>query len=114
MDHSDAVKQMTAERFLLDELTPEEREDFEAHLFDCPECALDLRAGAAFIDEAKAQLPQLIADSSAPARAETKKPKKDTNPWFLWWRPAFAAVAFASMLVLGYQNLVTYPALLSA
>lgn len=114
MDHSNALKQMAAERFLLDELNPEEREDFEAHLFDCPECALDLRAGVAFIDEAKVQLPQMIADSPTPARGETKKPKKDTNHWFSWWRPAFAGVAFASMLVLGYQNLVTYPALLAA
>jgi hypothetical protein len=111
MDHSDAVKQMAAERFLLDELTPEEREDFEAHLFDCPECALDLRAGASFVDEAKIQLPQLIADSQAAAPVKLKKTKREPKHWFLWWRPAFAAVAFASMLVLGYQNLVTFPAL---
>jgi hypothetical protein len=114
MDHSDAVKQMAAERFLLDELTLEEREDFEAHLFDCPDCALDLRAGAVFVDEAKAQLPQLITESPVPARAEAKKTKKDTNRWFLWWRPAFAGVAFATLILLGYQNLVTYPALRNA
>jgi hypothetical protein len=113
MDHSEAVQQMATERFLLDELTPEERDEFEAHLFDCPECALDLRAGAAFVDEAKIQLPQLIANSPAAAPVKLKKTKRDSKPWFSW-RPAFAALAFASMLVIGYQNLVTFPALRNA
>ena len=115
MDHSEAVKQMAAERYLLDELTPEEREAFEEHFFDCPDCALDLRAGTAFVDEAKIQLPELTAHSPASAPADTKKPREKTNWWFLSWRPAFAAAAFACLLVLvGYQNLVTYPALREA
>jgi len=115
MDHSEAVKQMAAERYLLDELTPEERDAFEAHLFDCPECALDLRAGVAFVDEAKIQLPELTANSPATAPAGTKKTPRKTSDWFLWWRPAIAAAAFASLLtVVGYQNLVTYPALREA
>ena len=66
MDHSEAVQQMAAERYLLDELTPDAREAFEAHLFDCPDCALDLRAGAAFVEEAKVQLPGLTAAAPAP------------------------------------------------
>lgn len=115
MDHSEAVKQMAAERYLLDELTPEERDAFESHLFDCPECALDLRAGAAFVDEAKIQLPDLIANLPASAPADTKKAKDKAKDWFLWWRPAIAAAAFASLLaVVSYQNLVTYPALREA
>lgn len=114
MDHSEAVQQMAAERFLLDELTHEERDEFEAHLFDCPECALDLRAGAAFVDEAKIQLPQLTADAPASAPPQAKRPKEKKNYWFLWQRPAFAGVAFACLLVVGFQNLVTFPALRNA
>src|SRR5665213_1387112 len=112
MDHSEAVKQMAVERYLLRELTPDEREAFEEHVFDCPECALDLRAGAAFVNEAKAQLPNLTASLPAAPSAGSRKPRKDWSSWFSWLRPAIAAPAFAALLlVFGYQNLVTFPAL---
>ena len=112
MDHSQAVEQMAAERYLLNELTPEAREAFEEHVFDCPDCALDLRAAAAFVDEAKAQLPTLTAPLPAPPSAGAVKPRGKRDGWLLWWRPVFAVPAFAAlMLVLCYQNLVTLPAL---
>lgn len=112
MEHSEAVEKMAAERYLLNELTPNELEAFEDHLFDCPECALDLRAGAAFVDEAKAQLPELTANLPAPARVRTEKLKLKPSRWLSWCRPAFAVPAFAALLMLvGYQNLITYPAL---
>jgi hypothetical protein len=113
MDHSEAVQQMAAERYLMDELTLDAREAFEEHLFDCSECALDLRAGVAFVNEAKAQLPALTA--SAPVKATTAKAKAKRQGWLSWWQPAIAAPVFATLLiVIGYQNLVTYPALREA
>ena len=116
MDHSQAVQQMAAERYLLNELTPEARDAFEEHVFDCPECALDLRAAAALVDEAKVQLPPMIAEQGAPPQptplSGAIKPKAKRDRWFSWARPAFAMPAFAAMLlVLGYQNFVTLPAL---
>ena len=109
MDHNEALQQMAAERYLLNELTPDAREAFEEHLFDCRECALDLRAGAAFVDEAKAQLPTLT--ETLPAR----QPKAKREWWLGWMQPAFAMPAFASLvLVIGYQNLVTFPGLRAA
>jgi hypothetical protein len=117
MDHSEAVQQMAAERYLLSELTPEARDAFEEHVFDCPECALDLRAAAAFVDEAKVQLPPMIAQQGTqqqptPPLSSAVKPKARRDRWFSWARPAFAMPAFAAMLlVLGYQNFVTFPAL---
>jgi hypothetical protein len=109
MNHSEAVEQMTSERYLLNELTPDARDAFEEHLFDCPECALDLRAGALFVHEAKVQLPELVASQT---RSGTAQASGKRNFWFSLLRPAFAAPVFAALLiVVGYQNFVTFPAL---
>jgi anti-sigma factor RsiW len=117
MDHSEAVQQMAAERYLLDELPPDLRDEFEEHVFDCSECAMDLRAGAAFVEEAKAQLPGLIAqDAPGPARESPAASKASKVPWWksLFANPLIAGPVFAALLVvIGYQNLIMYPALRS-
>jgi hypothetical protein len=113
MNHSEAVKEMAAERYLLNDLTPDARDAFEEHMFDCTECALDVRSGMSFIGEAKAQLPDISLGS--PAANITSMPRKQNKEWFSWLRPAFAVPAMAALLlVVGYQNLVTLPALHSA
>jgi len=111
---------MAAEKYLLDELTPDLRDAFEEHMFDCPECAFDIRAAASFVNEAKVQLPELTAADSVPfaetAGFKTNAPNKRRD-WMGWLRPLFASpmiagpVFAALLLVVGYQNLVTYPAL---
>jgi hypothetical protein len=110
MNHTEAIEQMAAERYLLDELTEDARGEFEEHLFDCQECAVDLRAGSMFVSEAKTLLPW-IADKTA---AEDAAPKK-TSSWMFWMRPAFAMPAFAVLLgVVVFQNAVTFPGLREA
>lgn len=112
MDHSEAVEQMATERYLLDDMTPELREAFEEHLFDCPECALDLRAGASFVDEAKKQLPQLTTQPAIPGTPAHAKPSAKKRDWFAWLQPAFSVPAFALLLLFtGYQNFATIPAM---
>ncbi len=111
MDHGEAVRQNATERYLLDELDPELRDQFEEHLFDCQDCALDLRAGAMFVEQSKVILAQPSAQS--PVREPAKAPVK--SGWFAWFRPAFAVPVLALLLaVIGYQNLVTYPNLTAA
>ena len=115
MDHSQALEQMAAERYLLNELSDEAREAFEEHVFDCHDCAMDIRAAAAFVDEAKVQLPALAQAMPSPPSASSAKVRVKRDRWFAWLRPAFAVPVFATMLlVLGYQNLVTLPALRTA
>jgi anti-sigma factor RsiW len=116
MNHENAVQLMAVERYLLDDLTSELRDEFEEHMFDCAECALDLRAGATFVQEAKLQLPQLTAASrspteAAPLRVEPRPAKSSLN-WLAWLRPAFAVPTFAALLaVVAYQNIQTIPSL---
>jgi hypothetical protein len=111
MNHEQAIQEMATERYLLDELSPELREAFEEHLFDCPECALDLRAGNVFMNEAKSQLPAMTAPSKSVAeRTAEKKPW-----WSVFVMPAFAAPVFAALMALVvFQNVSTIPALRSA
>jgi hypothetical protein len=113
MNHSDAIQNMSAERYLLGEMTVEDRELFEEHYFTCEDCALDLRAAMAFIGEAKVQLPGLIESPRlAPAVRPAQEKKKS---WLGWLTPAFSAPAMAVLLgVVAYQNLATIPALRSA
>lgn len=109
MNHSEAVKQMAAERYLLDELAADARDAFEEHMFDCQECALDLRAGSVFVHEVKIQLPAIMASQ---VRTEKAKSNARQRFWNSLWRPAFAAPVFAAMLiVLVFQNTVTFPTL---
>jgi hypothetical protein len=106
MDHNESIRLMAAEKYLLDELAPETREQFEEHFFDCPECALDVRAGAAFVEHTKVLLSDPVP-STSPAVAASR-PGRSLG----WLRPALLIPGMAVLLaIVGYQNLVTYPKL---
>jgi hypothetical protein len=113
MNHEQAIQEMATERYLLDELSPELREAFEEHMFECPECALDIRAGNVFLSEAKAQLPELT--KRAAAEAPRTEPVREKKPWWSFLTmPAFAAPVFAALLALVvFQNVSTIPSLRS-
>jgi hypothetical protein len=98
MDHHEAIRCEAVEKYLLGELAPQERDDFEEHFFDCPECAADLKTTAAFLDEAKREFRREPTAKLAP------RIRKPFRLGFLW-RPAVLAPAFALLLsVIVYQN----------
>src|SRR6202163_2202941 len=95
MDHTAVVRQKMTERYLLDELDPQVRDEFEEHYFDCPECALDIRAGAQFVEQSKT----VLAESSEPLRGRvTSSGGSARGGWFTWLRLAFAAPAVPLLL----------------
>jgi Putative zinc-finger len=53
MNHDQAVSSQAAERYVLGELTPTEREAFEGHYFDCAACFEQVEAGAQFLGRAR-------------------------------------------------------------
>jgi anti-sigma factor RsiW len=106
MDHDEAVRTNVTERYLLEELDPDLRDQFEEHLFDCQECALDVRAAAMFVEQSKAILSE--REETVPVRV----PVPERSGWFARLRPAFAVPVLALLLALvGYQNFVTVPRL---
>lgn len=108
MDHKNALRLNATERYLLNELDPDQLDQFEEHLFDCPKCALDLRAAAMFVEQGKTVLAE---PGTAPQEVRTTR---CTKSWFAWLPPAFAVPAMALLLlIVGYQNIVELPAIRS-
>ncbi len=105
MDHKAALQTMAAERYLLNEFTPDEKEVFEEHLFGCDACAEDVKAGLLLMEASR----KVLAFAPAP-RAAAPAPRK--RQWYEWVRPAFAIPAMALLLgVVVFQNLVVVPEL---
>ncbi len=111
MDHQEAVRQNATERYLLDELDPEQRDQFEEHFFDCQDCATDVRAAAMFVEHSK----ELLAEPTVSAPVREVALAAPNKMKLGWWRPAiFAPVMGLLLIVVAYQNLVQLPQLQSA
>ena len=105
MNHELSIKMQAADKYLLGELSPSERDAFEQHFFECPECAEDIRLGFHFKDNANA----VFREEARPAAYRPAR-----RDWFAWIRPivmAPVAACLAIALFSGYQNAVEIPAL---
>lgn len=110
MTHHDAVASMAPERYLLDEMTGVERERFEAHFFECAECADDLRISESLRQELRA--------AGAPVPSPPRTGRADHAATVVAmprrWRPGLVlpwAAAASLALVAGYQSFVALPTL---
>jgi hypothetical protein len=107
MQHTEVDQTLAVERYLLGEMTASEAEEFEEHIFQCPECAEAVKMGATFVDNARAVF-------NEPAPEAVKEPTRQTiklkpEPWWkTFWAPSFAPALAAVLLlcVVGYQHLV--------
>ena len=111
MTHQQALDGLASERYLLDEMTEVERFEFEAHYFDCAECAEDVRLGGTIRQEARRAGKAMASDAQAGRPAAVLTSAK-------WWRRPMTAAPWAAAatlaLVVGYQSLVTVPGLRDA
>lgn len=103
MNHSEALQTFAAEKYLLNELPAPVRDEFEEHIFECHECAMDVRAGAAFIGQARTELQ--CAPQSAPA--------KRRSFFSILTLPLAGALIAAMAAMVVYQNAVVLPRLRS-
>ena len=82
MTHQQALDGLASERYLLDEMTEVERFEFEAHYFDCVDCAEDVRLGDRIRQEARRASAAMqggadsLADGIAWFRAKGMAPAK--------------------------------------
>ena len=83
MEHSEASDTMASARYLLGEMTEEERNAFEEHFFGCSECARDIRDGSTMMDSIRAE--KAIAEPRKTVRAV---------PWVIAAAASFAAAFF--------------------
>jgi hypothetical protein len=111
MNHDEAIRLKAAEKYLLDELNAELRDQYEDHYFGCAECAQEVRTGAVFIDNAR----DVLGSGSVAELGAKHLPARSGGWWTALLRPAFAIPALALvLLVAGYQNAVTIPHLKTA
>lgn len=105
MEHVETVRRNTVERYVLGELTASERDAFEEHFFECQECAADVKAMAAFIDNVR-----VIMRRDRPARNAAAQKQEKRSGWLGWLQPAYAMAAIAALLLLiAYQSFIAIP-----
>jgi hypothetical protein len=125
MQHEDAIRTHAAERYLLGEMGPDERELYEEHYFSCERCGNELSATAAFLDNARVVLTPLVSpmagagpSASIGVAGATRHGSERRNG--SWWQRVFGAprhglvpaLGFAVAVlvaVVGYQNLAVIP-----
>jgi anti-sigma factor RsiW len=54
MEHNDAIRSGAVARYLLDEMSDADREDYEVHFLSCPRCARDVTIGSEFVESLRA------------------------------------------------------------
>jgi len=113
MDHTTAIRLQAAEKYLLGELDAAVRDEYEEHYFDCSECALDLRAAAAFAANSRQVFQNDAVAAIAAERAGRRAPARPSFIERFGWTfaavPTFAALALA--VVVTYQGTVLIPSL---
>jgi hypothetical protein len=106
MNHQQIEQDEIVERYVQHRLAADERLAFQEHYFACGECFAQVQATAHFIAGARqAARAGLLDNVSAKAAGAG---------WAKWFRPAFAATAFASLvlaLALGWLLLNQIPRL---
>lgn len=116
MDHTEALRLQAAEKYLLNEFSEPQREEYEEHYFDCHDCAEDLKATAVFLESVRQLIREgILEPQMARQNAAAAAPQRTNGGFLAWLRPAFALPALAVLLIfIGYQNSVTIPRLKTA
>ena len=98
MEHEEAVQNLVAERYLLGELTENDRDAYEEHMFSCPVCFEQIKAGTEFVGGLR--------------RMGAEKPVAEQAPampgFFAALRQPLTALAFAVLTIVSGISLHQY------
>ena len=113
MEHNEAMENHTAERYLLHELTEQERDAYEEHFFSCSACAEEIKAASEFMENARK-----VVQDELKAHIYSHVARRSIFGSWLNFRmmlhpiPAAACVLLVAVSAFGiYQNAVTIPQL---
>lgn len=109
MDHRKAVDSLASERYLLGEMSEPERFAFEAHYFECQECAAEVLAG-----DALARGVRTVCKERRAAQPMEKMPGSSIRRAVSWLVPPRLIPVGASLVLVCavlYPWLVTIPGL---
>ena len=101
MEHAEAIDTGAAERYALGEMNETERDQYEEHFFDCPDCADEVKAATLFLENAEA----VVREDDPPAEKDPSErrvsvPVSRWGDWkaLFWPMPLGAAAALALLL----------------
>ncbi|HEX9984416.1 MAG TPA: zf-HC2 domain-containing protein [Thermoanaerobaculia bacterium] len=97
MEHTQAIETLAAERYLLNEMPPEERDAFEEHYFDCSACTEAVTNGTVLMASGRA----IVREERQPAANVTR---------LRWMARLSTAAAVAMAALLGFQTVGPRPA----
>ncbi len=105
MDHLEAKRLHASEKYVLGELSAEQRDAYEEHYFDCAECAEDVKATLTFVSAGR----EVFREEPVPAYSAPKELARRPR-WASWLRPLIAVPAVAVLLlVVGYYTRSSKP-----
>ncbi len=104
MNHDEAQREMTVERYLLGELSGETLESFEEHLFECRACADEVKAADMMLEAARVEW----RESGEATEQKERRPRRGGVGW--WTSPWVLGAALAACaVVVAIQGLVVIP-----
>ena len=103
MDHLEAKRLHAAEKYVLGELSADQRDAYEEHYFDCAECAEDVNATVTFVSAGR----EVFREEPVPALPKELAPR---SRWTSWFRPIIVIPAMGVLLLaVGYYSRMSKP-----
>jgi len=107
MQHEGAKEMLASERYLLGELSTEERDQFEEHFFTCRDCATEMRESAVFFENLEA----VLKEDAREVKEERAGLWERLTSWFTLTSLVPAGAAAALAIIAGWQQFVRIPAM---